>query len=121
MPKHLLSIQSCTPQLQESEFKTSSLSSLIKYCFNETRHTNSSQQNSFWDPPEHLLCSPTARENKGPVQPHSPYAFLMISQLIQTSISFLNPFTYHQSIACQVMHATEKKNTKMTVHGAFTA
>lgn len=38
MPKHLLGIQSCTPQLQESEFKASSLSSLMEYCCNETTH-----------------------------------------------------------------------------------
>lgn len=68
-------------------------------------------------------CSATSQqgENKGPVQPHSPYVFLMISQLIQTSISFQNPFTYHQSIACQVMHATVKKilrwqSMELTLH-----
>lgn len=27
----------------------------------EPRHTNSSQQDSFWEPTEHLLCDPAAR------------------------------------------------------------
>lgn len=75
----------------------------------------------FGTPQNTCSATPQRRENKGPMQPHSPYVFLKISQLIQTSISFLNPFTYHQSIACQVMHATVRKNTKMTVHGADTA
>lgn len=75
----------------------------------------------FGTPQNTCSVTPQQGENKGPVQPHSPYVFLMISQLIQTSISFLNTFTYHQSIACQVMHATVKKllrwqSMELTLH-----
>lgn len=63
----------------------------------------------FGIPQNTCSATPQQGENKGPVQSYQPYVFLMISQLIQMSIGFLNPSTYHQSTACQVMHATGEK------------